>query len=142
MAEAHVEVPVPAHAHSRQGRDGTLIDPEATDEHRAGIRNRVRNAESRLDLLVIRVVVGRGPFVGSDAETVSNVSDCLEKAAGKNVRFVIANKQEGTALAESLAERLGVEVVVFSNFPELSDSEGFEDLLRANVGALIEAAGK
>jgi zinc transport system substrate-binding protein len=80
-------------------------------------------------------------FVGSDIETVGGIEDCIKKAEGLDVRFVIANKQEGTALAKALAERLGAKAVVFSNFPEFSgDAGGFSALLRANVKALLEAA--
>ncbi|MDD5327225.1 MAG: metal ABC transporter substrate-binding protein [Phycisphaerae bacterium] len=82
-------------------------------------------------------------FAGSDIETISNINDCIQKSKGRNVRFVIANKQEGTALADALAERLGAKVVVFSNFPNAAgDKNGFDDLLRANVLALLETAGK
>ncbi|HEX41224.1 MAG TPA: zinc ABC transporter substrate-binding protein [Phycisphaerales bacterium] len=80
-------------------------------------------------------------FVGSDIETVSNVDACLKKAQGRDIRFVIANRQEGTALAESLADRLGARPVVFTNFPEDADGPGaYAAMVRANVAALIEAA--
>jgi len=101
-------------------------------------------------------------FVGSDTETVTGIEHCIRKAEEKGVRFVIANKQEGTALARALAERLGAKAVVFSNFPELSGgtspvrnsgngdyrrerkisngASGFGALLRANVEALLGAA--
>ena len=79
-------------------------------------------------------------FVGSDIETVAGIEHCIKKAKGQGVRFVIANKQEGTALAKALAERLGAKAIVFSNFPELSGSaSGFEELLRANVEELLRA---
>lgn len=79
-------------------------------------------------------------FVGSDIETVAGVEHCIKKAKGQDVRFVIANKQEGTALAKALAERLGARAVVFSNFPELSGgTSGFDELLRANVEELLRA---
>jgi len=79
-------------------------------------------------------------FIGSDIETVTGVDSCIKKAEGRDVRFVIANKQEGTALAEALAERLRARPVVFSNFPELEiEASGFENLLRANVASLIRA---
>jgi len=77
-------------------------------------------------------------FVGSDVETVSNIDRCLQEAAGRNVRFVIANRQEGTALASALAERLQAQAVVFGNFPQLGVA-GFDQLLRDNVGLLIGA---
>ena len=79
-------------------------------------------------------------FIGSDIETVAGIDQCIKKAEGQDVRFVVANKQEGTALAEALAERLGARSVVFSNFPELRrGANGFNRLLQANVDALIQA---
>lgn len=79
-------------------------------------------------------------FVGSDIETVAGIEQCIRKAEGQEVRFVIANKQEGTALAKALAEQLGAKAVVFSNFPELTGRpSGFDELLRANVDALLRA---
>jgi zinc transport system substrate-binding protein len=82
-------------------------------------------------------------FVGSDIETVSNLDHCLQEAAGRNIRFVVANQQEGTSLAEALAARLWARTVVFSNFPpEVGNGTGFDELLRANVRSLLEAAAK
>jgi len=82
-------------------------------------------------------------FVGSDTETIANIDHCLKRAAGSEVRFVIANQQEGTALAEALAQRLDAQAVVFSNFPlDRSDTEAFDQLLGDNVVTLIEAAGR
>jgi len=79
-------------------------------------------------------------FVGSDVETVAGVEHCIKKAKGQGVRFVIANKQEGAALAKALAERLGAKAIVFSNFPELSGgASGFDELLQANVDELLRA---
>ena len=79
-------------------------------------------------------------FIGSDIETVTGIDRCIRKAEGQDIRFVIANKQEGTALAKALAERLGAKSVVFSNFPELEkQARGFDNLLRANVDSLIRA---
>jgi len=79
-------------------------------------------------------------FVGSDIETVAGIDRCIKKAEGQDVRFVIANMQEGIALAKALAERLEAKAVVFSNFPELGrEARGFDSLLRANVDSLIKA---
>ncbi|MBN2130953.1 MAG: zinc ABC transporter substrate-binding protein [Sedimentisphaerales bacterium] len=79
-------------------------------------------------------------FVGSDTETVANIDHCLRQAAGQDVRFVIANRQEGTALAEALAQRLQARALVFSNFPRLAEGvAGFDQLLCDNVGLLVEA---
>ena len=82
-------------------------------------------------------------FSGSDSETASNINDCLSKAKQYDVKFIIANKQEGTYLADSLADRLKVKTVVFSNFPlPTEDTTGFDELLHQNVNAIAEAAQK
>ena len=79
-------------------------------------------------------------FIGSDVETTTGINRCIKKAEGQNIRFVIANQQEGTALAKALAERLGARAIVFGNFPELrGQTNGYHVLLRANVDALIRA---
>lgn len=82
-------------------------------------------------------------FVGSDAETVANIDHCLKKAAGREVRFVIANRQEGTALAQALADRCGARAVVFGNFPETCEQgAGFDRFVQDNVRLLCEAPVK
>jgi len=82
-------------------------------------------------------------FEGSDLETFFNITECLNKAQGQDVKFVIANKQEGTSLADSLAKRLGIQTVVFGNFPESAKGrKGFDELLQQNVKFLFEAASK
>ncbi len=82
-------------------------------------------------------------FVGSDIETVAGVDHCLRKAAGQDIRFVIANRQEGTALAQALADRLRARAVVFSNFPQATeDVSGFDRLIRDNVQRLVEAGAR
>ena len=79
-------------------------------------------------------------FVGSDIETVSNINRCIQKADEHTVGFIIANRQEGTALANALAERLGARTVVFSNFPEtVINRDNFDRLLVENVQALLSA---
>ena len=79
-------------------------------------------------------------FVGSDTETVASIDHCLKQAAGRDIGFVIANQQEGTALAQALAERLKARAVVFSNFPpQTNEGSGFDRLLRSNVERLLEA---
>jgi zinc transport system substrate-binding protein len=80
-------------------------------------------------------------FVSGDVETIFNIDQCLKKAKDKDVRFVVANKQEGTGLADALAGRLGAKVMVFSNFPGLgSGQSSFDMLIRENVQVLLEAA--
>ena len=77
-------------------------------------------------------------FLAVDLETPGSIDRCITRAAGRDVRFVIANRQEGTALTDALAERLDAEPVVFSNFP----AEDFDSLVTANVRNLLEAAAK
>ncbi|MCX5643795.1 MAG: zinc ABC transporter substrate-binding protein [Phycisphaerae bacterium] len=82
-------------------------------------------------------------FIGSDIETMAGVDHCLKKAVGQDIRFVIANRQEGEGLAAALAERLHAKAVVFSNFPQSCEgADGFDGLVRDNVGLLLGAAGK
>jgi len=87
-----------------------------------------------------------GTFVSSDAETPKNINQLLQKAGQHSIRFVIANKQEGSNLAVALAEHLKAVVVIFSNFPGSSDGKNnrpaFDMLLQENTQALFEAAKK
>ena len=78
-------------------------------------------------------------FAGSDTETAANINDCIRNADGRGVKFVIANQQEGDALAKALAERLYCVPVVFSNFPDLDSDPAFDNNLKANINRLIEA---
>jgi zinc transport system substrate-binding protein len=84
-----------------------------------------------------------GTFRGSDTETPGPIQSALENAAKQPVRWVLANQQEGTELAQSLAKRLSVRLVVFSNFPgpagEGLDRPGFDGLVWENLGRLIKA---
>lgn len=82
-----------------------------------------------------------GAFIGGDIETAANIDHCLRRAGGRQVRFVIANRQEGTALAEALAGRLQARAVVFSNFPpQVAGGPAFDTLVRDNLQALLTAA--
>lgn len=82
-------------------------------------------------------------FRGRDTETPGSIQSALERAGKNPVRCVIANRQEGTELGESLAKRFSVPLIVFSNFPE-STEEGrvptaFDSLVRGNVQQLDKA---
>jgi len=82
-----------------------------------------------------------GTFGRGDSERPAAVNDLIRK--GKDVTFVIANRQEGDRLARRLAERLDARLVVFSNFPAMTDEEStFDDLVVANVNALLEGIGR
>ncbi len=75
-------------------------------------------------------------FSGQDCETVSNINDALLKANSTSVNLVIANKQEGTALADVLGGRMGIPVRMFSNFPNAK--MGFDQLVLENIDSLIK----
>jgi len=78
-------------------------------------------------------------FAGSDVEIPSGINSALMKARDKNIKFVIANQQEGTALAKAMADRLNSEMVVFSNFPTgQGDIPAFDSLLIENISGLFE----
>ena len=74
-------------------------------------------------------------FAGVDTESISNIQQSFDKTQGQSIRFIIANKQEGTDLAKALADRLGGKVIVFSNFPETD----FDELIGANLNQLLES---
>lgn len=82
-------------------------------------------------------------FAGSDIETPSRINAALMETKDKNIKLVIANQQEGTGLATTLATRLNAKMVVFSNFPEEGTSNvlqpSFDVLLKNNVDNLLKA---
>ena len=79
-------------------------------------------------------------FTGGDTETAWDISQSIESARGNDIRFVIANRQEGTALAQALAERLDSVMVVFSNFPGTEDVAAFDLNLHRNIDSLMGTA--
>ena len=67
----------------------------------------------------------------------------FEELLGQKAAAVIANLQEGTQAAESLAKRKGIPLVVFSNFPDTEGyGTGYDGLMEANLGRLEQALGK
>jgi zinc transport system substrate-binding protein len=73
---------------------------------------------------------------------ISQVLDSLHSAHAGHVKLVVANLQEGDRVARTFALRLGVPLVVFSNFPDMTGTQRtFDDLVRANVDALLAASG-
>ena len=82
-------------------------------------------------------------FSGADVASVSKVDRAVRDGEQAGVKLVIANLPEGRRVADALAVRLGAKVVVLGNFPALIGGQSsFDDLLEANVNALVEAAGK
>lgn len=83
-------------------------------------------------------------FTGRDAETAANINAALRQSDGSGVRWIIANRQEGTQLAEAMADRLGAPAAVFSNFPavfaDTLAAPAFDAMVRDNLRQLGEAA--
>jgi len=82
-------------------------------------------------------------FSGRDTETAANINAALHETDQRPLRWIIANQQEGTRLAEALADRIGAPVAVFSNFPDTfsgsASAPAFDSLVRGNLRRLAEA---
>lgn len=77
-------------------------------------------------------------FSGPERMPVSEIDAALRAADG--AWLVIANEPEGTQMADTLAERLRVPLVVLANFPGAEHGGRFDELVRGNVRALLAAA--
>lgn len=139
-----------------------LLDRSTADKRLAEIASRVEQMASRCrqkvaglkDTPVIVSVhqeafckwLGLRPvalFTGADEAGVGQVDVAVKQGEQAGAKLVIANLPEGRRVADALAERLKAKVVVFGNFPALNNGQSsFDDLLEANVNALLEAAGK
>ena len=81
-------------------------------------------------------------FRGADVEIPQRLRQAYDDGRAARAKLVIANRPEGRRAADFLAERLGGEVVVLGNFPDLgAGHERFDDLVEANLARLLEAAG-
>jgi len=80
-------------------------------------------------------------FRAADTSSVAEIDDAIRAGKLAGIDLVIANLPEGRRTSDALAERLKARVAVFGNFPALEHGRVFfDDLLTANVEALIEAA--
>ncbi|MCX7624656.1 MAG: zinc ABC transporter substrate-binding protein [Candidatus Sumerlaeaceae bacterium] len=78
-----------------------------------------------------------------DRATPSSVEQLIAVARTARARAVIANLQEGTRAAETVAATLHVPLIVFSNFPsESKDEPDFLSLVRNNVDRLLATPGE
>lgn len=81
-----------------------------------------------------------GTFPRGELARISEVLDSLTAAQTGHVKLVVGNLQEGTRVSDTLADRLGVPTVVFSNFPTMAENQrAFDDLFWMNVGALVRS---
>jgi hypothetical protein len=79
-------------------------------------------------------------FTGADSASIGEIQEAIRQGENAKVELVIANLPEGRRLADALGSRLGVGVIVFGNFPVVTDGRlSFDDLLTANVTQLVKA---
>lgn len=82
-------------------------------------------------------------FAGRDTITPTQIDHSLQEARQNQIKLVIANEQEGTEMAKTLADHLNVKYVVFSNFPGNDEQNtavaGYDHLVTENINRLIEA---
>ncbi|MCX8036348.1 MAG: metal ABC transporter substrate-binding protein [Candidatus Sumerlaeia bacterium] len=79
-------------------------------------------------------------YSGGEASSPAQIESLLKQGSAANVRFVIANLQEGRQAGEALAWQLKAPLVVFSNFPSMESGQSrFDDLVAANVKALLDS---
>ena len=82
-------------------------------------------------------------FRAADTASVSEIEEAIDAGSLAQIKLVIANLPEGRRTADALAERLKARVVVFENFPALHNGRvSFDEMLSANVEALLRAAGQ
>ena len=82
-------------------------------------------------------------YSGANATTPQELQNLINKGHKSGVRYVIANLQEGRQMGEALASHLSAQIVVFSNFPDMSPSQNsYYSLVRSNLDRLIECATK
>ena len=77
---------------------------------------------------------------GDDAASIRSINDVVIKAQARSCKLVIANRPDGTQLAQMIANHLGGRVAVFDNFPSMTGKQtGFDAMLADNVDRLIAA---
>ncbi|MCU0982924.1 MAG: zinc ABC transporter substrate-binding protein, partial [Pirellulaceae bacterium] len=78
-------------------------------------------------------------FSAADTAQPSQIDQAVKVGEQARVKLIVANLPEGRQLADALGDRLGAPVVVFGNFPQKLEPQAFEQLVRGNVTALVEA---
>lgn len=78
-----------------------------------------------------------GTFGAMHSARPSDVDRVIEAGERREARLVIANEPEGTRLAEALADRFRVEMIVLANFPSFTDGAlAFDRMVERNVDRL------
>ena len=82
-------------------------------------------------------------YSGADSTSPLALQTLLDNKTNSEVRFVIANLQEGGQMGNAIASRLGVPLVVFSNFPSMTpDEHDYFSLFRNNLNKLLASQQK
>ncbi|HRU53051.1 MAG TPA: zinc ABC transporter substrate-binding protein [Candidatus Sumerlaeia bacterium] len=77
-------------------------------------------------------------YSGADSVSPPALQSLLNKESNADVQFVVSNLQEGGQMGSAIASRLGVPLVVFSNFPSMAPTENdFYSLIRNNLNNLL-----
>lgn len=79
-------------------------------------------------------------YSGGESSSPNQLKVILEKGKESGISYIIANQQEGRQQAEALSTHLKAPVVLFSNFPDMSDKQkSFDLLVRYNLFELKNA---
>jgi len=82
-------------------------------------------------------------FDNADQASLKGVEQAIKGAREARASAVVCNLQRGLREGQVLAERLGLPLVVLSNFPEADpDNGGYIGLLRTNVDALVRGIAR
>jgi len=84
--------------------------------------------------------LGFGSITVFDTQTMENpaaLNEFINAAQAAQVTAALANAQEGTQVAQTLARRFAIPLIVLDNFPR--EGEMFEDFVRRNLQALASA---
>ena len=82
-------------------------------------------------------------YAGGESASPAALQSLVADAKQAHVGLVIANLQEGRQFGRAIAEQVGAELVVFSNFPSMQDGEdSFDALVQHNLAQLPAANSK
>ncbi len=142
----------------------TEMDPENADLYQAGLEAfsaemgeieanlTGRAAEAGADQVKVLCMEWQTDFVSSlgfevvqtygSEETLSmkDVADLITAGKDEGVSIVVANLQSGTALGEQMANEIGAEYVILTNFPgAVEGTDTIQQMIRYNGEAMLAA---
>ena len=137
------------------------LDSQTSDKKLALIANRVNQAgveaKQQIDdagLTGAKVLVSRhqadfcrylgmevvAELPAGDEASVKAIDQVITVGRREGVRWVVANRPEGTQAADAIGKSLRAGVIVLENFPDPEAPNAFDLLLRHNVAILTAAA--